>query len=72
MLTTLQENILKKLTLKIGIKQIHGYRNERDSGDRPEDRHREFLSKWLSWVRSGSPRDSQGNPVTKEKERKTA
>lgn len=53
------------------IKQIHGYRNEWYTGAvSPKVRHAEFINTWLEWVRNGSQRDKQGNPIIKE--RKTA
>lgn len=48
----------------ITIVQIHGYRNE-GSGKTmsPWEIHGEFLDEWLAWIRAGSRRDKQGNPI---------
>ena len=49
---------------KIGIRQIHGYRNEHyDGATAPEKRFDWFLGPWLEWVNGGSERDRSGNPV---------
>lgn len=62
------------------LKQIHGYRNEglysakgRFAPD-PRKVHRGFLDPWLDWVKKGSKRDKQGQPVLpgKKKEVKIA
>lgn len=58
---------------KIEVRQIHGYDNERGGGRSPGVIHKEFLDTWLGWIREGSPRDKDGNPVIKKaEERKTA
>ena len=50
------------------IKQIHGYRNEREACAenpgkvRPRERHKGFLDTWLKWLRSGSKRNEDGTP----------
>ncbi len=50
------------------LRQIHGYKNEGlySAGGRfapdPREVHREFLDKWLGWLRAGSPRDKDGRP----------
>lgn len=51
---------------ELRIRQIHGYRNERDGGPPPERVHGGFLKLWLDWVHEGSPRDAEGRPVVKE------
>lgn len=57
--------------------QIHGYKNEHYQGARnPRAVIGRELDTWLAWLRAGSKRDKQGNPIlpkTKEKkEAKTA
>lgn len=51
------------------IVQIHGYRNE-GSGKTmsPREIHGEFLDEWLAWIRAGSRRDKQGNPIRNKEE----
>ena len=58
--------------------QIHGYRNEgmytaegRFAPD-PREVHREFLDRWLDWLKRGSPRDEQGNPKLSKKKKGAA
>lgn len=51
---------------ELHIRQIHGYRNERDGGRPPEQVHAGFLRLWLDWVHAGSPRDPEGRPVVPE------
>ena len=51
---------------ELRIRQIHGYRNDRDGGPPPERVHGGFLKLWLDWVHEGSPRDAEGRPVVKE------
>ena len=48
---------------ELGIRQIHGYRNEADGSPPPERVHAGFLKTWLDWVHAGSPRDREGQPV---------
>lgn len=51
------------------IRQVHGYRNEMYRGGEhhdPEEAYDWFLSAWLGWVRAGSKRDKQGNPILKQ------
>jgi hypothetical protein len=50
--------------------QIHGYKNERDGKQDPRKEYRAFLDPWLLWVADGSPRDKNGNPITKKNIRK--
>ncbi|MBQ6609263.1 MAG: PcfJ domain-containing protein [Oscillospiraceae bacterium] len=58
---------LKEENGKIGIKQIHGYRNEGYNGAvDPEIRFAGFLETWLAWVNAGSERDRNGLPVLPE------
>ncbi|MCI9444322.1 MAG: hypothetical protein HFF69_06305 [Oscillospiraceae bacterium] len=56
------ENNCRELT----IRQIHGYRNERDGSRSPAQVHAGFLKTWLDWVHAGSPRDLEGRPVAEE------
>lgn len=44
------------------IVQIHGYGNDR-GGESPRKVHRAFLDAWLAWLKAGSRRDKDGNPV---------
>lgn len=54
------------------IRQIHGYRNEGyPHAIAPEKRYRVWLKQWQKWYKSGSPRDSKGKPIIKER-RKSA
>ena len=63
---------------KIGIMQIHGYRNEGyrladgKRGADPRDKYAWFLDIWLEWVNDGSPRDKAGKPIIKTEEVKSA
>lgn len=50
------------------IQQIHGYRNEGyPHAVKPEVKYRAWLRQWQEWYRDGSPRDSEGKPIIKEK-----
>lgn len=49
------------------IKQIHGYQNDVSTGINQREANREFLELWLEWLRKGSQRDEQGNPVLPKK-----
>lgn len=57
---------------ELHIRQIHGYRNERDGGRPPEQVHAGFLQLWLDWIHEGSPRDLEGQPVVPEAREITA
>ena len=64
---------LKEERGRIGIRQIHGYKNEgygigERRGADPKEKYGWFLSAWLGWVNEGSQRDKAGRPVIKEKE----
>lgn len=56
--------------------QIHGYRNEvepcPENPERkpPMELYGEILEPWLAWVKAGSKRDKQGNPVLPEEQKK--
>ena len=76
----------QKMTEKIVIRQIHGYRNEGYLNDRkldkltqdqkhnsrPEYKYKRFLDVWRAWVEAGSKRDKKGNPILMEEKEKTA
>ena len=54
------------------IRQIHGYKNEGyPHAIDPQKRYRAWLKQWQKWYKSGSPRDSKGKPIIKER-RKSA
>ena len=54
------------------IRQIHGYKNEGyPHAIDPQKRYRAWLKQWQKWYKSGSPRDSNGKPIIKER-RKSA
>ena len=58
-----------------GIRQIHGYRNERKDEKRlasPQERHGAFIDLWLAWLNAGSKRDKNGRPILPVKGDKTA
>ncbi len=56
--------------------QIHGFKNERMPGSKnPREVVGPELDVWLAWIKRGSKRDKQGNPIVpaiKDKEEKTA
>ena len=55
---------LKEENGRIGIRQVHGYRNEGYEGAvDPAERFADFFETWLSWVNNGSNRDRNGEPV---------
>lgn len=51
--------------------QIHGYRNEGYSKNavRPEKKYDWFLDAWETWLRAGSKRDKNGQPIIGTEER---
>ena len=75
-----------KMTGKVIVRQIHGYRNEcylnegklinltRDQKhhSRPDYKYKWFLDMWRAWVEAGSKRDKKGNPLLTEEKEKTA
>lgn len=75
-----------KMTGKVVVRQIHGYRNEcylnegklnsltRDQKhhSRPDYKYKWFLDMWRAWVEAGSKRDKKGNPILTEEKEKTA
>ena len=75
-----------KMTSKVIVRQIHGYRNEgylnegklnnltRDQKhhSRPDYKYKWFLDVWRAWVEAGSKRDKKGNPILSEEKEKTA
>lgn len=58
------------------LKQLHGYKNEGVYSSRgrfapdPLSVHAEFLDKWISWLKCGSPRDKDGLPVMRKNKKK--
>lgn len=56
------------------LRQIHGYRNDRDSKVPPRDEMAWLIDPWLDWLKAGSPRDKEGRAKIKftKEERKTA
>lgn len=56
--------------------QIHGYKNEVGTGERPPRETMDWLlTPWLKWIEAGSPRDKKGKPrikINKPMEVKTA
>ena len=63
----------KNVTGAVGIRQIHGYQNERY--DRKVDMREKFawyLQPWLEWINAGSKRDKAGKPIMPAQEEKTA
>lgn len=52
------------------LQQIHGYKNEFDGAPDPRKEYKAFLDPWILWVADGSPRDKNGNPVTKKRKTK--
>lgn len=49
------------------IAQIHGYKNEHYSkAVSPKKRYEHFLSVWQEWLRAGSKRDRNGQPILTE------
>ena len=54
-----------------GIRQIHGYRNDRDSTS-PQKEYAEILKPWLSWLKKGSKRNKAGEPVLPGAKKKKA
>lgn len=51
------------------LKQIHGYKNERDGAEDPRKVYAAIVEPWLAWVKAGSPRISNGEPMMKRKEK---
>lgn len=67
----------QKMTDKVVIRQIHGYRNETYTVNGhhptpPREKHRWFIDVWKDWVMDGSRRDKKGNPILIETKEKTA
>lgn len=61
-----------ELDTRGNIVQIHGYKNEGyPHAIAPRERYKEWLEQWQKWYKSGSPRDSKGKPIKKER-RKSA
>lgn len=52
------------------IVQIHGYNNDRTRGAvSPSVTHKKLLKDWQEWLKGGSRRDKQGNPILKKKKK---
>lgn len=47
------------------LRQIHGYRNENydNAPEAPRNKYAWFLNAWLDWVKAGSKRNKNGQPV---------
>lgn len=45
---------------KASMIQLRGHRNN----DVPRQESKQFIAKWRGWIKAGSPRDPQGNPIT--------
>jgi hypothetical protein len=43
--------------------QLHGYDNDKKAKMLPEEKYKDFLDPWLTWINAGSKRDEDGNPV---------
>lgn len=79
---TIEINTRKNSRDPVVIQQIHGYRNEgylkpaafgsKKYNARPEHKYKWFLDVWKDWVKSGSKRDKDGNPILPKKKEKTA
>lgn len=56
------------------LQQIHGYKNDRDIplDKKPDKAMKWFLDPWLSWIKAGSKRDKQGNPIIKKSKEREA
>lgn len=75
-----------KMTGKVVVRQIHGYKNEgylheakfnkltqdQRHHSRPEYKYKWFLDMWRAWVEAGSKRDKKGTPILNEEKEKTA
>ena len=44
------------------LKQIHGFRNERDGQQSPKKSMAWMLEPWIKWLKKGSPREKDGSP----------
>lgn len=55
------------------IRQAHGWKNEMEACPEnpkqiaPTTLYKNLFDQWLDWLKRGSPRDKQGNPIIKEK-----
>ena len=56
------------------LRQIHGYKNDWESGENPRQLMAWLLGPWLDWLKAGSPRDKEGRAKIKiaREELKTA
>lgn len=55
--------------------QIHGFKNEQENGKRvgldPKIAYKDFLDPWMRWVKHGSCRDKDGNPIIPANKKRT-
>ena len=54
------------VTIEMGgntLRQIHGYKNDIGKDVKPMEEYAEFLDAWLGWLKKGSKRDKDGNPI---------
>lgn len=56
------------------LQQIHGFKNDAlaSYGKQPRQAMKWMLDPWLDWIRAGSKRDKNGNPIIKQEVQKTA
>ncbi|MCL2856175.1 MAG: PcfJ domain-containing protein [Oscillospiraceae bacterium] len=47
--------------------QLHGYNNDKNAKIKPREKYADILDPWLKWVKAGSKRDKEGNPVPPRK-----
>ena len=52
------------------LRQIHGWRNERNGAPDPRKTMAWMLDPWLDWLKKGSPRNKDGSPKMPKKKEK--
>lgn len=52
------------------LRQIHGYRNERNGAPDPRKTMAWILDPWLAWLKKGSPKNKDGSPKLPKKKEK--
>ena len=52
------------------LRQIHGFRNERNGAPDPRKTMAWMIDPWLSWLKKGSPRNEDGSPKLPKKKEK--
>lgn len=58
---------------KVQLVQVHGYRNENYKNAKPaSQKYKWFLDAWMEWLRNGSQRDKNGNPMIVVRKEQTA